>query len=458
MKNSLIIIILLFAAVFTAQAQTIKPDFSWGNGYYYNLDVGDSIHFNNQTVRLLQIENHYNLLTVGNDTLWLKVSRRTLPKLSDGVKIFVADNKNVKTLGVNKETHGLLKKDALICLSNFTEPMLDFNQYIFPVSFNDGFLWTTEEDAYMFSLQKEKNESGETVYSAYEGMSFDLHDARGKEKHWLLAIENSTVSWVEDDLGEDEQQTCVLLQSKSQPTIFYLYNQLFKKNVVIKEGQELMRGEPIGTIWGDSEWAHLQFAVIHSDTVPRFYKQITSVVNGFPQLYELYFQEGSNYNKMFSKGRFYFGRPSWVNGNQKNITEWEPYAGKGWQFGRWNTTDKVDWINRGEAGNARLKKVLFENTPAEVRNPQNFYEYEISVRNGTYRIRAELGDLYLPSWEKVSFEGIDAGEYSLEAGESTWTSERVVNVKDGKLTIRIQVDDENQKVAGLSQIVFQQAY
>jgi hypothetical protein len=440
------------------QAQNSEPDFRWGNGHYYNLNCGDSVRFNNQTVRLLKVENHFNQLAIGNDTIWLKVSRRTPASTSDGIRLFVADNKNVKALTTDKKVHGLLKKDALVCLSNFREPLLDFRRYIFPVSYNDGFLWSAGEDSYMFSLQKAQEENGETSYRSYPGMSFDLHDARGKEKHWLLAIENSTVEWVAEDLGKDEQQACVLLHSNSQPGIFYLYNHLFKKNVVVKKGQELVRGEPIGTIWGDSEWGRLQFVVIYSDTIPGFDDRFNNVVNGFPQLFELYFQEGSNFSRTFSKGRIYFGRPRWMNGNQKNVAEWEPYTGKGWQFGRWNTAGKVDWVNKGEKGNARLKKALFENSPAEVRNPQNFYEYEINVRNGTYRIRAELGDLYLPSWQKVNFEGIDAGEYSLDAGESTWTTERVVNVKDGKLTVRIQVDEENQKVAGLSQIVFQRAY
>ncbi|MFW5774556.1 MAG: hypothetical protein ACOCWD_07720 [Tangfeifania sp.] len=458
MKKTLFTIILLCAAMIGMQAQNTEPDFRWGNGYYFNLNVGDSIRFNNQTVRLIQIENHFNQLAIGADTIRMKVSRRTPAKTSDGIRLFVADNKNVKALTTDKKVHGLLKKDALVCLSNFRKPLLDFRQYIFPVSYNDGFLWSTGEDTYMFSYLGEEEKNGETFYRSYEGMSFDLHDARGTEKHWLLAIENSTVEWVLKDLGKDGQQACVLLQSNSQPGIFYLYNHLFKKNVVVKEGQELVRGEPIGTIWGDSEWGHLQFVVIHSENVPGFSERFNNVVNGFPQIYELYFQEGSNYRKTFSKGRIYFGRPRWINGNQKNIACWEPYSGKGWQFGRWNTTGKTDWVNKGEKGNARLKKVLFEGTPAEVRNPDNFYEYEINVRNGTYRIRAELGDQFLPSWQKVSFEEVEAGEFLLEVGESTWTSERAVNVKDGNLTVRIYIDEKNQKIAGLSQIVFQRAY
>jgi hypothetical protein len=458
LKTIQLTIFFLFALVTGLQAQNSNPDFTWGNGYYYNLNVGDSIRFNNKTIQLLKLQNHFNQIAIENDTLWIKVSRRTQPALFHGVRLFVADNKNVKALTTDKNVHGLLKKEALICLSSFRESLIDFEQYIFPVSFNDGFLWSTEEDTYMFSYLGNEEKNGETFYRSYEGISFDLHDARGLEKHWLLAIENADVVWVEKNLGADGNQACVLLKSKSQSSVYYLYNHLFTKNTIVKEGQELIRGEPLGTAWGDSEWGHLQFAVIYSDSVPAYSQRFHNVVNGFPQLYELYFREGSNYNKTFSKGRIYFGRPRWVNGNQKNVTEWEPYAGKGWQLGRWNTADKVDGVSKGLKGNARLKKVLFEDSPAEVRNPQNFYEYEINVRNGTYRIRAEVGDLYLPSWQRVSFEGVDAGEFMLDAGDSTWTSERAVNVRDGNLTVRIYVDEKNDKVAGLSQIVFQRAY
>jgi hypothetical protein len=64
----------------------------------------------------------------------------------------------------------------------------------------------------------------------------------------------------------------------------------------------------------------------------------------------------------------------------------------------------------------------------------------------------------LPSSQKIDFEGIAVGNYNLEAGEQKWTDERVVKVTDYKLTVRIHVDKGNQKVAGLSEIVFQQAY
>ncbi len=136
---------------------------------------------------------------------------------------------------------------------------------------------------------------------------------------------------------------------------------------------------------------------------------------------------------------------------------YESYAGKGWKPGEWNISGKVEAVQKGEEGNARLKKVLFEGTKAERKNPENFYEYEINVRNGLYRIRAKVGDLFVPTWQKVNFEDLPAGEISLDAGEFEWTTERVVKVEDGRLTVRIYVDEKNQKAAGLGQIVFQGA-
>jgi hypothetical protein len=69
-----------------------------------------------------------------------------------------------------------------------------------------------------------------------------------------------------------------------------------------------------------------------------------------------------------------------------------------------------------------------------------------------------MGDVSLPTWQKIAFEGVDAGELAEGAGQFTWTSEKVVKVQDGKLTVRIYVDENNEKPAGISEIVFQKAY
>ena len=128
----------------------------------------------------------------------------------------------------------------------------------------------------------------------------------------------------------------------------------------------------------------------------------------------------------------------------------------GWILGKWNIADKVEWISSRVMGNARLSKVLFRGQPAECTNPENHYDYLINVKNGVYRIRASVGDLYLPTWQKVEFEGVSAGTFHLGKGEFTWTSEKVVRVRDGNLNVRIYTGDNNQ-VAGIREIVFQQA-
>ena len=448
------------ATCFNSVAQeNSSPDFTWGNAFYYNLNIGETVAFKDVKITLLGLKNHFNELRINDDTIWLKVSRRTLPTGSNGLRIFVADNKNVKELTEDAAVHELLTKDALVCLSDFRSNLLNPNQYIFPISFNDGFLWSAEEDSYMFSYQHCENPENQVSPFSYPGIGFDLQDARGLDKHLITAIEKSTVVWVEDkNIDIEDKQASVLLESNSQPGIYYLYDHLYNKTLEVKEGQKLVRGEIIGTIWGDEIWGNLEFSVIKSDTIPAFENRHNRVVNIFPQMYELYFKQVFNYIKNYSKGRIRFGLIRSLNGNMKHVSTFQNYTGKGWSLGQWNTADKVAWICNGETGNARLKKVLFKGTKAECKNPNDYFDYQINVLNGVYRIRAKVGDLFESSWQKVAFNGIDAGTFSLKNGETKWTSERVVKVSEGKLTVRIFIDPENEKMAGLSEIVFQQAY
>jgi hypothetical protein len=264
------------------------------------------------------------------------------------------------------------------------------------------------------------------------------------------------VVWVEEDATE-KNQACVLLESSAQRGIYYIYQHLHDQNVIVHKGQKLVRGEPIGTIWGDNVWGHLHLAIVKSDTVPTYKNRYTNVLNFFPQLFELYNLQSLNYFKSFSKGRITFGKLRSLNGNEKNALAYEDYLGKGWILGDWNAADKVEWVLKDNEGNARLRKKLFERSKAECVNPENYFDYEINVKNGIYRIRAKVGDLFLPTWQKVAFENVETDTYSLGAGELEWTPERVVKVEDGKLTIRIYIDEEENRPAGLGEIVFQQA-
>jgi hypothetical protein len=460
LQKKLVIFWVLFAVFFQANAQQAdSADFRWGNGFYYNLNVGESVTFNRVEVKLLKTENHFNLLKIGTDTLWFKVARRSVPEQLGGIRIFVADNKNVKALTADSLVHGLLSKDALICISDSRIPLLDPVQYIFPVSFNDGFLWSAEEESYMFAYYKTDENLQNPAFCNFAGIGFDMHDARGRMKHWLVAVENSRVVWVESK-GPDEagNQACVLLESASQPGIYYYYSRLYAKNLAVKKGQNLVRGDAIGTAWGDNSWGHFQFTVVKSQTEPTLEECRHYTINGFPQLFGLYFQNNGYATRSFARGRIQFGKPRRLNGNRKNNMAFETYSGKGWLLGKWNPADKVEWVSDKNDGNIRLKKVLFEGTPAECKNPNPFFEYQITAPNGTYRIRAKVGDLFLPSWQKLEYEGIASPAKSLDAGETYWTGERVIKINDGTLNIKIYLDEENNRVAGLSEIVFQRAY
>lgn len=455
----IIILVWIFCISKVAGQSETMPEFTWGNTQFYNLNIGDSLIFRGSAIELISVNNHYNLIRVGNDTLDIKVSRRSLPFLVNGFRIFVAGNRCVKSLTPNQEAHNLLTGDVLIGLSGADQSLLDHGRYIFPVSFNDGYLWNTEEDTHMFSYPGKAGLLKEKDFRSHEGMDFDLHDARGIQKHWLVAVEACNVVWVEDKIpGASDQEACILLESISQPGIYYVYDHLYNKNIQVRKGQKLVRGEVLGTIWGDDKWGHLQFAVVKSDTVPSYSNRYHNLVNCFPMIHELYFEQSYRFVKTYSKGKISFGLPPQTNGNQKNVLAFEDYTGKGWLLGKWNPADKVEWVEKNTEGNARLLKNLFKGSKANAINPENWYDYEISVPNGIYRIRARMGDVESSTWQKVEFEGIAAGTYTLNPGEQKWTTERIVRVNDRRLTIRIHVDDKKNTPAGIGEIVFQQAY
>ncbi len=116
----------------------------------------------------------------------------------------------------------------------------------------------------------------------------------------------------------------------------------------------------------------------------------------------------------------------------------------------------MEWVSSRQNGNVRLSRLLFQGKAAECANPHPWYDYQISVQNGVYRIRASVGDGLLPSWQRIEYEGVTAGTFSLGKGEYTWTPEKIVRVRDNKLNIRIYLNDTGS-VAGISEIVFQQA-
>lgn len=441
----------------TSRGQEEKPySFTWGNTTYINLALGEKVQFEENELELLRLDNHWNHLRVNMDTSWLKVSYRS-PAVSIGkLRIFIADNRNVRAISSNKEVHGLLVKDALVAVSPSNQPVIDRWQFTFPVSFTDGYLWKNNEDSYMFSYQ------GAGIpkpgkFPLYPGVGLDIPGARMTGKNIILAVEGGRVVWTETRLpGSEQPKAAVCVESRSTPGIYYIYRNLYNKQIFVSKNQKIETGDPIGSMWGDGNIENVQITVVKNDTIPLPGNCDRNIVNFYPQLLELYYGKQPANRQLFRKGQISFGKPAGKPGNVKNVAAFEEYLGTGWILGRWNTVDKVAWVSTRQAGNARLSQTLFRGQNAQCSNPGKWYDYEINVPDGVFRIRASVGDCLSPSWQKIDFEGINAGTYDLGKGEFTWTPEKIVRVTDGRLTVRIHTPGENG-VAGISEIVFMQA-
>ncbi len=428
--------------------------FIWGNTTYANLHIGDTLAFEGSVVELISVRNHWNQLRIDEDTLWLKVSYRSPAFQKGNLKLFIASNRNVKALAENGLQHGLLTGDALVALCKATEPLLDPYRFSFPVSFSGGYIWKNNEDSYMFSYKGAVSGAGSRVFA---GIALDMPGARGSARFPVLAMESGRVAWVETLLpGSYQPKASLCIESNSSPGIYYVYSNLFDKYVFVNRNQKIETGDPLGYIWGEGNWENLHLAVVRSDGPPDPATAHDNLVNFFPQLLELYYGGQPVAKLYFTKGQLYFGRAAGAQGNEKNLSAFEDHLGTGWNLGKWNTADKVEGVFSRQGSNARLSKTLFEGEPAQCSNPDGWYDFDISVRTGIYRIRARVGDCLAPSWQQVEFEGVASGTYILKAGESVWTPERIVRVDDGKLTIRIRTGKAHE-IAGIAELVFQMA-
>jgi hypothetical protein len=75
------------------QGKTIRQ--TWGNAVYVDLAIGESHTYLDKTVRLVSLENNFCTIEVDGEQRNLIVARRALPEVINGVRVFVADNRNV---------------------------------------------------------------------------------------------------------------------------------------------------------------------------------------------------------------------------------------------------------------------------------------------------------------------------------------------------------------------------
>lgn len=413
---------------------------TWGNATYVDLEVGQSHRCGNAIVKLISIENNFCTVEVNDARRQLIVARRALPDVIEGVRIFVADNRHVADLTAtesNRNVHAALTKDALLCLSPADRPLLDPNLYTFPISRADGFNWTMAEDSHMFAYLRPTR--------SHEGIDLDLSDARGGEIHAILAPEDGVVRAILDTPGSSIEAR-VFIRSRRDPHLTYSYSHINRNKVFVRPGQEVRKGQKLGHIWGDWRWGHLHFSVRRYGVEPiTNYNGFDYLLNTFPQMYELWHGDLEPRPPVRPSGSFKFAGQYWTRGNQQFLDQYDDIVGYGWRLGAWCTASKVEtsWPDGPSkpGQSARLHKVMYQNSSRPARNPEDHFDFEVAVPDGYYDVQAQVGDAYAATWQKISFEGADAGVYELDR-TLAWTPAKRVRVRDGRLTIRLQLRDE----------------
>lgn len=424
----------------------------WGNAKYYNLSIGEFIKFTGNTIKLVDVFNSSCTINVNGLDYTIHIARRNLPLVVEGTRIFLADSKNVKDIATDNALgmiHGLLKGDALICLSDETEPLLNPDKYVFPISKRDNYDWTMEETSHMFAYLGLSPFLGEGYYRSHEGIDLSMHDARGFLIHPVVAVESSTVCWV-DVVNTDVNEGCVLLESDSQPDVNYVYKHLYYKNIFVSPGQHLDKGELIGYIWGDHNWGHLHFSVVHGNEPPEYSYRYQNLLNFFPQVYQLWYGDLNPHPKVWTKGDFIFGGDYWKVECRQHNCAYDDIVGYGWLLEPWCTADSVELT----LDNVRLSRILFKGTAAEAFNPELNYIFSIRVEDGTYLLEALVGDNEFYSWQDIYINDIPVGVFDLPANKYKWTEKKIVKSKDGKIDVKLLLKD-NHSIAGIKEIRFE---
>ncbi len=417
----------------------------FGNQTFVNLDVDEVVDYQMKTVRLISIQGDSATIDISGETVELKVSRRILPMIVNGIRIYLCDTKsmvNYTVPGPYGSRNGLTK-DAMICLSDPQLPLLDPNRFIYPIDRSDGFEWSMAENSHTYAFLHSGRQ--------HEGTDISLADGRVNPVDALLSIEDATVVWVHPHSGE---QACVCLESASAPGLYYIYQHLEFDTVSVTAGDQLKRGQKLGYIWGDNSWGHLHFGIIGWGEVPDYEHRYANSIPAFSMLYELWNGDLEIRKKSWSWGQWSFGRDKAVVENVQRLNGFDEKLGYGWLLGDWCSAKKVEPTEaKGSFASALLRKTLFKGTVSEAINPESYYDFEIVVPDGNYAVNLLLGDVNEPTSQQVEVEGVKMGTFELRANHLSWTGRRKVAVRDGRLTVRIHLKDGNT-YASLSEILF----
>lgn len=445
---------LMLAADTTLSAASPPPPVvTWGAQHFVNLQVGQSRQVAGHTLTLNRTFRHGCEITVDGQPLRLAFGRQTLPQVSGGLRIAIADQRGIAALTTDSAfplNHAALQGEVLLNVSAADQPLLDPARYTFPIDRGDGYVWTMEEDSHIFALLQPNR--------SHEGTDLDLTGARHSAQHRLVAIEDSIVRWVR--FG-NKHEACLLLQSQHQPEIFYLYQHLDRDRLLVAEGDVLTRGRALGHIWGDGRWEHLHFSVIAPPGNPPDYpERYQYTLNAFPALAELWHGSLDIPEPIHPTGELNFAERYWDHGNRQHLAAYTPVLGYGWRLGDWCPAGRVERVTSlqrsdvfGFEGSALLPRTLFAGEAAAATNPEPRYRFEVRVPDGTYRVEVRCGSAFTATHQSVQAENVALGSASLEAGEFVDLASATVPVRDGHLTLTLNLGDTGQP-ASVSKLSF----
>lgn len=435
-----------------SMAAAFGQDFTFGNAAFYNLKIGETVNYMGRSVTLESSTRQFCDFSVDGKKARLMVSRLSLPVLVDGLRLYLAHNAHVKGLTDDNSVHGLLTKDALLCLSDASVPLLAPDSYTFPISRRDGYRWPMGEESHMFGyLGPRWNDK--TRFRSHEGIDFNMHDGRGIKKHPIVAVEDGAVVWSLRELGGDQNEGCILIKSALNPDIYYVYKHMYSKYMYVSDGDPVKKGDILGYVWGDGMWGHLHFSIVRRDVPPQYRGRYENSLNIFPQMHELWSGISGEGLPVFTEGDFDFGRIKGESGNVRYNIAYTPVTGYGWLIDDWCAAGNLEAIPYEQAeGFVLLKKVVHEDSRAEAVNPEDYFDFEVNVENGAYDVKVLVGDYYQRSFQRVDIEGVDFGTWDLGRGVVKWTPRQEVEVEDGKLTVRIHLQPEQR--AGICRLIF----
>jgi hypothetical protein len=435
----------------------------FGNAAFVDMAVGESCEFLEKKVTLVAVDQSRVVVDVDGVRELVGVGRYHLPSDINGVRVIGSCLWKWREMALKpKKGHMPVERDALLCLSDASKPLLERERFTFPVSRRDGWQWFCEEESHMHQwLGSEWFRAGEAHTNRFhEGIDLAMHDARGKEIHPLVAIEDADVRQVWNPAGTP-LETCVLLQSRAQPRIFYAYQHLNIATLRVEPGEMVKRGQFLGCIWGDGAWGHLHFALTFQDEVPAEKPNAyRNLLNAFPFLYEIYHGSLDYRRPPRTEGDFEFGNHRYLCcsdkggtgfNNQHSFAYNEP-CGYGWLLDGWMAAGWMHY-NRGEDGDycnvyglrtmwADGDDVVGDGFRADV--PDGTYRFAVRVEPGRYRVSAVVGDRTERSAQHVTFNAVEAGLYRLRGGESKETPEVEVDAPDGMLTVALELADDTR--------------